>query len=409
MDSRPLKLGLAALPLFLATGLFAKTELAPPKADEPYSDGENAFHMIMDTLKAQYLDDGITEDQFYHAASQGLLQFADARRTQWNKLYTPTEHAELMADMRGEVVGIGVDFRFETDSGMGVINDVRPGTPAQSSGLLTGDRILRVDGRSFAGKDQRDMVYAIRGHAGTDVQLTILREADVFVATITRAKIGLEEVELTLLDDGVGYVGIRNFNLQTVQKIADGVHDWAGHGLKAMVFDLRGCTGGSFDAAVQSSALFVPRGSIITKLKKRGGAEDQRVAANDPLVGAMPTSILIDGVTASGCELTAAALKAGREGTLIGTKSYGKWSMQSVEELPNRYAMRFTVASFSPPDGRDMEGKGLEPDLPVAGLADNVARSHQLLPVQDRITLDPQLQAAHAMVLNDLPDQQIRP
>jgi carboxyl-terminal processing protease len=348
----------------LAAGDFATWQSRP---DEPFTDGEAAFQQVLTALKRQYVDDALTDDELYRAASRGLLQYADAKRTDWNRLYTPTEYAELEADLRGEVVGVGLDFRFEDSSGMGVVRAVLDGTPAQAAELKAGDRILKVDGRSFAGHQIRDMVYAIRGRAGTQVTLTILRDAEVFEKILTRAAIAFEETQVKMLESGIALVSIHGFSSKTVDKLRTGINSLPRDQVKGLVVDLRRCGGGSFEAAVGSAALFLDQGKTIVRLRKRGGVEEVKAATDAPLISSVPMSVMIDHDTASGCELVAASFKQSYGATLVGSKTFGKWSMQTVDKLPNGYAMKYTVASFFPPDGSDLEGVGLSPDVPVSG------------------------------------------
>jgi len=364
--------------------------------DEPYTDGEASFQRILTVLRTKYVDEGLTDDDFYRAASRGLLQYADPARDAWNKLLTPTEYAELIADLNGQVVGVGLEFSFESESGMGLVLSALPGTPAEAAGLKTGDRILQVDGHSFAGKQMRDMVYAIRGKVGTPVALTILREATVFTAKLTRSKINWDSVDATMLDHGTGVVSIRSFAKATPERVRTGLQALEQKGLKALIVDLRRCPGGSFTSAVATTSLFLPDGATVVRLKERDGTEDAKTASGEPVIADVPISVLISGTTASGCELLAASLKQNLGATLVGSRSFGKWSIQSVDELPNHYAMKYTVASFYPPDGQDLSGKGLTPDVPVAAAPDEARLQRES--VATRLGADPVLQAAQRLL-----------
>lgn len=363
------------------------------KPAEPFTDGEATFHKIFDHLKTQYIDATLTDDDLYRAAAQGLLENADPARKDWNKLFTPTEYKEMQADLQGQVSGVGLDFRFESDSGMGVVVEALPGTPAALAGLKAGDRILQVDGVSFAGRQMRDMVYAIRGAEGTEVSLTMLRSASVFTVKLVRARIELSDVELTMMGGGTAYVAIRSFNAHTTDKVRAGIATLPHDTMKSLVVDVRDCPGGMFEAAVSTVGLFVPRGATIVRVKSRDGQEVVHTAPSDPLIGDLPTTVLINHETFSGCEMMAASLKQNRQATLVGATTFGKWSIQHVDELTNHYAMKYTIASMFPPDGADLSGIGVRPDVPVMMEAGEL-RKLQRLPFEQRLSKDPQLQAA---------------
>ena len=406
----------AAVPLvlgaFYATGrVWAQGSKGSDQGDEayaewrqrpeaPFSDGEATFHQILATLRAKYIEEGISDDAFYRAASQGLLEHVDGKRSAWNKLFTPTEYKELNDDMQGEVVGVGLELRFEDTSGMGVVIGVLPGTPAATAGLASGDRILKIDGKAFGGLQLRDMVYAIRGRAGTHVKLTVLRDARVFDQDLLRTKVNFEEAEVTAMPENVALVRIRSFTFHTAEKVERGLKRLSLSSLKGVVVDVRGCQGGSFDAAVNTTSLLVPHGATVVRVTKRGGQEETIVSQKTKLIPEVPVEVLINHETASGCELIAASLKQNLDATLIGERTFGKWSMQTVDELPNHYAIKYTIASFFPPDGTDYSGKGVSPDVPVT--ADGAAMQQlERAPIAKRLVDDPQLAAAHALLNAD--------
>jgi carboxyl-terminal processing protease len=388
--------------LVSAYALGAKNDLFSAwkgQPDEPFRDGEATFHKIFAELKDHYLDADLTDDQLYRAAAQGLMEHVDPSRSQWNKLFTPTEYNELLADMSGEVVGVGLDFRFEDESGMGVVNESLPETPAAAAGLKAGDRILQVDGQSFAGRQLRDMVYAIRGKEGTQVKLTLLRGASVFDQPLTRTRIPFDDVRTELSDDGTLFVSVRSFNEKTVEKVRSGIAAIPSASVKSLVVDVRDCPGGAFEPAVATASLFLPKDAVVVRMKKRGGVDDVETAPSDPLVGDLPSIVLINHETFSGCEMLAAALKQGRDATLVGETTFGKWTVQHADELPNHYAIKYTIAAMFPPDGTDYSGRGLPPDVHVS-MEPGSLRKISRLSLAERLEKDPQLQAAHKILGN---------
>lgn len=392
----------AASPSAPATMEPATGKLEPMRPSSvPFTGGEKSFQVVKDLLRTQYYRAGLTEDDLYKAAVAGMLQQLEPQLGAWNKLLTPEEMAELHADMKGEMVGIGVEIRFDEESGISDVMSVIPGSPAEHGGIRAGDKILTVGGKFYKGKTLRDVVFDLRGQAGEQVKLTTLRGADVLTFQIRREHVVYDFVKTMLLPGDVGYVFIRQFADNTPASVQSALQELQGKNVRALVIDLRGNQGGLFDRAVSTAELFLKKGTPIVKVRSRGGEEKTIASSAASAPPALPLALLVDGETASSGELLAGALREGVGAQIIGQKTFGKGSIQKLEELPNHYGVKFTASVFFLPSGAAVEGQGLTPDVDVAlpvtpqSSADRErTRVQHIMNVTERLQADVQLRAA---------------
>lgn len=393
------------------------TALAPPREGDsktaepevarsatPFTNAEQTFRSVRDMLRQRYHRE-VTDDELYRAAVAGMLQHIEPQLAPYNKLLSPEEVRSLNEDLRGEYVGVGVAIKFEDSSGISDVVNIIPGSPAERAGVRDGDKILTVAGKSYKGKTLRDVVSDIRGPVGEAVTLSILRGTEVKTFSIRRERLTYETVTTVLLPGDVGYLLIRQFSEKTPQAVRAGVQELVGKRARALILDLRDNQGGLFEQAATTASLLLKRGTTLAKVHRRGEAE--RVVTSEgtgPELG-LPLALLIDGETASSAEMLAGALREATGALLVGGKTRGKGSVQTVEELPNRYAIKFTTGEFLLPSGQRIEGAGLTPDVEVAlPVPDGSNYEQQLVRVQrlpsasERLAQDVQLRAAYNMV-----------
>ena len=330
-----------------------------------FTNAQKMFQKAKKLLKHHYVDSKVTEDKLYKAAVQGMLHYIDPKMSRWNRLITPSEHKELQIALRHEIVGIGIMLRFEKDDGYATILGLIPGSPAKAAGLRSGDKILKVDGHLFKGKSFRKMVYAIRGKVGTHVKLTLLRGGKLREVTVKRNRIRWDAVTSHLFKDGVGYLRIDSFSQKTPVLVEKHLKGLRTKKARALIIDLRGNRGGLLKTALQSADLFLKKGAIITQLKKRKGKVEAKLAKRDDLSAGLPIHLLSGPRTSSGAELFIAALRDNRGARVIGSRTLGKWSAQTLSKLGNGYFLKFTVSHFLSPKGKSYQFKGLTPDIQV--------------------------------------------
>jgi carboxyl-terminal processing protease len=376
---------------------------APDEGDEPlegpFPDGAKSFAKLRETLLQNYYAEGITEDDLYRAAAQGMLERVDPRMKKWNRLMSAREVDDLKRDLEGEVVGIGVRIEFEPATGYSHVLGIIPGSPSEKAGLVAGDEILTVNGKLYKGMRTRDVVADIRGKAGETVTLAVLRNAKVETIAVKRERVGLDQPSHQLLPDAVGYVRIPSFNDKTPGIVRAALEDLGKTGAKALVVDLRQCPGGSFERAIETAALFLPDGAPIVATKRRGKAEEKRLAKGSGLLLDVPLAVLVDHGTASGAEFVTAALAQDRHARVVGSRTTGKWSVQMIDDLPNGWAFKYTVSLFRAPDGKTYEGEGLAPEVEVATDDAALAKATSAKTGEERIALDTPLRTAKELIL----------
>jgi carboxyl-terminal processing protease len=201
------------------------------------------------------------------------------------------------------------------------------------------------------------------------------------------------------LVDGIGLVRIPSFNEKTPAAVRAGLEDLDKKGgAKALIVDLRHSPGGSFDRALETAELLLPEGSPIVSLKKKGKPEEVHTSKGKPILGDLPAAVLVDENTASGGELLAAALREERHAKIVGTKTFGKWTVQSLDDLPNGWAYKYTVGLFKTPTGKSYEGVGLTPDLDVAMAEEALTKANHAKP-EERAAIDVQFRTAKEVLL----------
>lgn len=365
---------------------------------DQFKNGAAAFNEVRDALLKSYYAEGISEDDVYRAATAGMLEKLEPRMKKYNKLLSPQEVAEMKNDLKGEVVGAGLQISFDEKSGYTDVLGVIPGSPAEKGGVIAGDKIVTVDGKLYKGMKLANVVADIRGRAGTTVTISVLRGDKLQSFTLTRDRLAYDAPSVTLIE-GIGLVHIPSFNEKTPAAVRAGLEDLEKKGgAKALIIDLRHSPGGSFDRALETAELLLPEGSPIVALKKKGKPEEMHTSKGKPILGDLPAAVLVDANTASGGELLAAALREQRHAKIVGEKTYGKWSVQSLDDLPNGYAYKYTLGLFKTPSGKSFEGVGLTPDLDVAMAEEALTKANHAKP-EERGTIDVQFRTAKELLL----------
>jgi len=364
---------------------------------EKFTESSRNFEEAKKALLEGYYDTGITEDDLYRAAVAGMLQRLDPKMRKWNRLLSPSEIAELRNDLQGEIVGVGIGIELDAATGYIDINRVYPGSPAERAGVAPPDKIVTVNGKLYRGLTLHDVVADIRGKAGETVTLSILRGDKLVSVPLVRQRVVFDQVSHMIVGGNVGYVGIPGFNSKTPQELHDALTDLASKGARSLVLDVRHSPGGSFDDAVAAVGELVPAGSTVVSLNKRGKVEPI-VPKTTPVELDQPIAVLVDHETASSAELVAAALQELRQATVVGSKTKGKWTVQRVDDLPNGYAIKYTMALFASPAGRSFEGVGMAPDVEVDQADDATMKAQTDTDPVKRLSEDVQLRTALAVL-----------
>jgi carboxyl-terminal processing protease len=273
----------------------------------------------------------------------------------------------MQVQTRGEFGGLGIEVTMEN----GLVKVVSPidDTPAARAGLKPGDFITHIDGDPVAGLSLNEAVEKMRGPVNSEIKLTIRREGrDPFEVKLTRAIVKIQSVKSHLEGPDVGYIRITSFNEQTdsgLQAAMKSLKAQAGDKLTGIVLDLRNNPGGLLDQAIAVSDDFLEQGEIVSTRGRHPEDGARYNARPGDITNGLPMVVLINGGSASASEIVAGALQDHHRAVLLGTKSFGKGSVQTIIQLPGHGAMRLTTARYYTPSGRSIQAKGIEPDISV--------------------------------------------
>jgi carboxyl-terminal processing protease len=373
----------------------AEDEMSGPR--EPFTDPLKNFDAARKALLEGYYRDSLTEEDLYGAAVAGMLERADPAMHKWNKLLSPTDVAELRIDLSGELVGVGIKIDFDQATGYIDVKGTFAGSPADRAGIAPPDKIVTIDGKLYKGLTLHEAVADIRGKAGETVTLSILRGAQLVSVPVVRERVSYNTVQDMVLPGNIGYVRIPAFNVKTPGTLHDALADLASKRARALVLDLRCNQGGSFDDSVAAAGELVPAGSTVVTVNKRGKIEPI-TAKTTPVLPDMPIAVLVDHDTSSSAELVTAAVQELRHGTVVGSKTNGKWTVQRLEDLPNGFSIKFTVGIFASPSGKSYEGTGLTPDVEVDWSDEAIAHAQGITDPAKRLAEDVQLRTAVAIL-----------
>ncbi|MBT9168028.1 MAG: Carboxy-terminal processing protease CtpB [Syntrophomonadaceae bacterium] len=342
-------------------------------AGDELSEELKPFIETFNILAQRHLDE-VAKEELIDAAIKGMVDALDDPQTS----FLDAEHwEEMMMKIDGSFSGIGIEINVVNEY-ITIIAPIK-NTPGERAGLLAGDRIVAVDGASLVGATTMEAVKLMRGPTGTEVTLTVERDGLPAPLTfqITRGNIVLPSVFPEMLAGKIGYIKVTTFDEHTSRDFREALLLLETQGMKALILDLRDNPGGLLNEAIKVGQELLPAGPI-THVANRHGVI-QRTYSSFGVQKPYPIVVLVNGASASAAEIIAGAFQDTGTGILVGTKTYGKATVQHMERLSNSAGLRYTVAKYQTPSGRDINGKGLEPDVVVELPAEYMLLYHQLV------------------------------
>lgn len=361
-------LGWSVLVVVLAANLVVGSRLY--SQETPTDPREDAYAKIelftraIEQIRENYVDpDKVSYEDLVYGALQGMLESLDAH----SQFLDADMYKDMQDDTAGQFGGLGIVISMKD----GVLTIVAPmeDTPGFRAGLLAGDTIVEIDGESTESMDLQDAVKRLRGMPGTKVTLRILRpkRQEFRSVEIERANIEVASVkDVREIEDGIGYLRITQFSEPTADALRKALGDLEEKKVRAIVIDLRNNPGGLLNSAIDVSQMFLSRGSVIVSTQGRNARQDHvyRARGRKPDTKT-PIAILVNAGSASASEIVAGALQDNRRAVLVGEKTFGKGSVQSVLPMDEGAALRLTTAKYYTPSAKVIHERGIEPDIIV--------------------------------------------
>ncbi|MFT8675490.1 MAG: S41 family peptidase [Acetobacter sp.] len=320
------------------------------------------FGTVLDLVRSDYVEPVSDRDLITNALN-GMLSGLDPH----SSYMTQKQYEDMMVQMKGEFGGLGLELQ-QQDGHIRVVSPI-DGTPGFRAGIKPGDYIIAVDGHTVDGMPLDEAVKKMRGKPDTKITLTLVREKTPkpIIVTLTREIIHIDVVKSALYDR-IGYLRIAQFNETTEKELLKGYNalkQQAGGKLAGLVLDLRNDPGGLLDQAVEVSASFIRSGEIVSTRARHPKDSQRWDAHGTDITDNLPMVVLINGGSASASEIVSGALQDHHRAVLLGTRSFGKGSVQSIIPIPGNGAVRLTTARYYTPSGRSIQALGITPDIAV--------------------------------------------
>ncbi|OGE22835.1 MAG: hypothetical protein A3J42_07565 [Candidatus Dadabacteria bacterium RIFCSPHIGHO2_12_FULL_53_21] len=340
----------------------------PSIANDATYEGLSNFTRVLDLVERNYVEE-VDPEKLTNSAIDGMLKTLDPYST----YLSPERYRELEIGTSGEFGGVGMEVSEEN----GVLTVITPieGSPAEKAGIKPRDQIIEIEGKSTQGMVVQEAVRILRGPSGTPVKITIRREGEKEprVITLIRDKIVVKSVKPELLENGIGYVKLAQFQDRTSQELTEaiaGLRAENGNELSGLILDLRNNPGGLLTEAIDVVDEFIDSGLIVSV---RGRTEDQTreyYATKNGSFQTFPVVVIVNDGSASASEVVAEALQDSKRAVILGTKTFGKGSVQTIIKLEDGSGLKLTTAKFYAPSGRSINEVGVTPDIKVENSED---------------------------------------
>ena len=357
-------LGLTSLPLL------ANDSEVPSEKIQQFVD-------VYKKIKDQYVDD-VDDNTLFNYAIEGMVSKLDP----YSDYLSKDDFSELKVGTTGRFGGIGIEITME-DGFVKIITPIDD-TPAQKAGLKAGDLVIEVQGVSLKDKSLNDAVKLMRGEPGTKVKVKVLREDanQPIDFELTRQIIVSKGIKTQIFNGEIGYLRLSSFQSNSTTNVRDAIYKLrkdTGKMMSALILDLRNNPGGVLGAAVGISDLFLESGKIVYTKGRTNNSDLEYFANSEDILEGLPLYVLINGGSASASEIVAGALQDHQRAIIYGEKSFGKASVQSIQEMIDGSALKLTTARYYTPNDRNIHGNGIEPDVKIE--FEEIDKPNSLLPV----------------------------
>lgn len=337
---------------------------------------ESTLEHIQYLISQKYLYEDQIDDE---AMQNGIIAgYVSGLKEPYSVYYNTEETQALMEALEGEMCGLGVLLTMDMNTYAVSIVEVYEDTPADKAGLKSGDIIYKVDGEEVYAEVLDEVVAVLRGEEGSEVEVTVLRGEELKEVTcnVTREKFTIPTVEWEMKEQGIGYIRLSEFDTVTTKQFKKAVKDLEKQGMQGLVLDLRNNPGGNLSTVCEIADMFLPEGTIVST-KDKNGKEDV-YESDEKQSLRVPLTVLINGQSASASEILAACIQDYKIGTLVGTTTYGKGIVQEIYPLANGDSLKLTVSEYFTPNGENIHGVGVKPDVEVVYKESEATTDNQL-------------------------------
>jgi carboxyl-terminal processing protease len=321
---------------------------------------------IMDLINANFVYDTENKDEInrkslMQGALKGMIQSLNDPHSNY---FSKKEMEDFKEDIKGKYAGVGMVIQKKTDEPLIVVSPIED-TPAYKAGIKPKDKIISIDGESTYNLSSEESAKRLKGEKGSTVKIVVYREAtkETKEIPLVRDTIELKYVKSKMLTNDIGYLRLTQFGENVYPDVKSALENLQKDGMKGLVLDLRSNPGGALDQSIKIASMFIKNGAIVSTKGKEG--EEQISQREGNYYGNFPMTVLINGGSASASEIVAGAIKDHKRGILVGEKSFGKGSVQTLIPLPDGDGIKLTIAKYYTPSGVSIHGKGIEPDILV--------------------------------------------
>lgn len=333
--------------------------------------GVSSGNRSQDTDKKMSVLKGLIDENYLgevdaEELEEGIYKgFISGLSDPYSVYYDEEETRMLLETTEGEYDGIGAVLSQDIKTGIVTLVQIYDGSPAMEAGLKDNDILYKVEDLEVTGKDLTEVVSHIKGKKGTQVHLTVYRGDDREEITVTavRNTIEAQTIKYEMMEDQIGYVSVTEFDLVTYNQYEQALEDLKSKGMKGLVVDLRNNPGGNLSTVCEMLDLMLPEGLIVYTEDKNGNRQETKSDAERQFE--LPLTVLMNGNSASASEIYAGAIQDYGVGTIVGTQSYGKGVVQQIFDLKDGTCVKLTIAEYFTPEGRNINGKGITPDVEV--------------------------------------------